>query len=98
MERPNIKDILGDSDLNHARKVYASSSLLFNHIDRLDGYIDFLESVCASQKAPTSESALPISTVVGNEVALKLKLFAEQQTDIPDDIRKIINDNFWDML
>jgi len=40
-----------------------------------------------------------LADVGGNEVvALKLKAFAEQQKDIPDDIQKIINDNFWDLL
>jgi len=46
----------------------------------------------------TSDEALPIARVGGNEVALKLKQFAEKQQDIPDDIHAIINDNFWDLL
>jgi hypothetical protein len=39
-----------------------------------------------------------LADVGGNEVALKLKGFAEKQQDIPDDIQSIINDNFWDLL
>ncbi len=39
-----------------------------------------------------------IADVGGNEVALKLKQFAEQQQYIPDDIQAVINDKFWDLL
>ena len=54
-----------------------------------------------SQGSIATDSTTPLlglDNVVGNEVALKLKRFAEQQTGIPDEIQKIIDDNFWDML
>jgi hypothetical protein len=45
-----------------------------------------------------TEKALSINGVSNRRQLLKLKEFAESQQKLPNDIYKIVNDNFWDLI
>lgn len=70
MERPDIKDSIGDIGLSEANKIYTDSPKLFKHIQRLDSYIDYLEEKLESQNSSPSDEALPIGGVVGRSEQL----------------------------
>jgi|DEB0MinimDraft_6_1074348.scaffolds.fasta_scaffold05223_9 hypothetical protein len=72
MERPDIKDSIGDIGLSEANKIYTDSPKLFKHIQRLDSYIDYLEEKLESQKPETSDEALLIADVVLSEERAEL--------------------------